>query len=146
MTRKNSMGLDHRQHQVSSLKIKASVLLFSLFVMGWAAGSSGDRLLWASSSHIQIQHRPPYFSPTHMRLFPGTSITWENSTPEPHSIVSDDCASLSHCSFDSGLIRPHSHFELTHLAPGRYAYHCGIHPFMRGILTIQAPQSFSSDI
>ena len=142
-----SFPLFHSQPpSLASFMGKAVMLLFSILAVTIPGGPSSERMLWASSSHIQIQHRPPYFSPSHMRLTPGISITWENSTSEPHSIVSDDCASLSRCSFDSGLIRPRGQFELTHLAPGHYAYHCGIHPFMRGILTIQAPPSFSSDI
>ena len=119
-------------------------LVFTMVAM--ALGMSLNPKLWASSTHVQIQHQPPYFSPTHLNLVWGTPITWENHTPEPHSIVSDDCSSLSQCSFDSGLIRPRENFELTQLPPGQYAYHCGIHPFMRGVLTIQAPRSFSSDI
>ncbi len=119
-----------------------------VILCGIIIGVSGsmNSPLWASAPHIQIQHQPPYFSPTHLNIFSGGPVTWENHTGEPHSIVSDDCSSLSQCSFDSGLIRPRGQFELTRLRPGRYAYHCGIHPFMRGMLTVHAPQSFSSDI
>ncbi|MDH5295626.1 MAG: cupredoxin domain-containing protein [Nitrospirota bacterium] len=107
---------------------------------------SKQPLLWASSPHIQIQPEPPFFSPNQLTISLNTPLRWENRTHEAHSIVSDDCQSRSECSFDSGIIRPDNQFVLSRLAPGRYPYHCGLHPFMRGLLTIHPPQPLSSDI
>ena len=108
--------------------------------------SSTQPLLWASSPHIHIQPEPPFFSPNQLTISLGTPLTWENRTHETHSIVADDCQSRSVCSFDSGIIRPDHQFVLSRLGPGRYPYHCGLHPFMRGLLTIHPPQSLSSDL
>ena len=102
--------------------------------------------LWASSPHIQIHSEPPFFAPNQLTIAFGTPLQWNNRTPEPHSIVSDDCRSRANCSFESGLLSPNEVFALPRLSPGRYPYHCGIHPFMRGHLTIHPPRSFSSDI
>jgi len=103
-------------------------------------------ILWASSPHIHIQPDPPFFSPNPLTIFPATPLTWENQTREAHSIVADDCLSGSGCSFDSGIIRPDHRFILAPLGPGHYPYHCGLHPYMRGLLIIHHPQSLSSDI
>ena len=103
--------------------------------------------LWASSPHIQIHSEPPFFAPNRLSISFGTPLQWDNRTHEPHSIVSDDCRRPGvTCSFDSGLIPPNEVFALPRLKPGRYPYHCGIHPFMRGHVTIHPPRSFSSDI
>ena len=102
--------------------------------------------LWASSPLIHIQPEPPFFSPNQLTISLDTPLTWENRTLEAHSIVADDCRARSGCSFDSGIIRPDHQFILSQLAPGRYPYHCGLHPFMRGLLTIHPPRSLSSDI
>lgn len=102
--------------------------------------------LWAVSSNIHIQAEPPFFSPNSLTVTSGTSLTWKNYTHEAHSIVSDDCVRLSGCSFDSGVLRPDEGYSLPFLNPGRYPYHCGLHPFMRGLLTIHPALSPSSDI
>jgi len=107
---------------------------------------STQPILWASSPEIAIQTEPPFFSPNHLMIRLDTPLTWKNHTREAHSIVADDCQSRSRCSFDSGILRPDHQFVLTRLAPGRYPYHCGLHPFMRGLLTIHAPHPPSSDI
>ena len=107
---------------------------------------STQPILWASSPQIAIQAEPPFFSPNHLVIRLGTTLTWNNQSREAHSIVADDCQSRSQCSFDSGVIRPDHQFVLTRLAPGQYPYHCGLHPFMRGLLTIHTPHSPSSDI
>ena len=107
---------------------------------------SAQWTLWASSSHIHIQPDPPFFSPNQLTIALNTPLTWENRTRELHSIVADDCQSRAGCSFDSGIIRPDHQFVLARLAPGRYPYHCGLHPFMRGELTIHPLQPLHSDI
>jgi len=106
---------------------------------------STQSILWASSPQISIQAEPPFFSPNHLMTHLNSPLTWENQTREAHSIVADDCQSRSQCSFDSGVIRPNHQCVLTWLAPGRYPYHCGFHPYMRGLLTIHVPRPQSSD-
>ena len=102
--------------------------------------------LWAISSNIHIQTEPPFFSPNNLAVTSGTSLTWKNYTHEAHSIVADDCGRLSGCSFDSGVLPPDEGFSLPFLKPGRYPYHCGLHPFMRGLLTVTPASSPSTDI
>ena len=126
----------------SILKISISVCI--LIGMGFL-GSEGQLQLEASSSqNIHIESQPPFFSPNQLTISLGTPLTWKNRSHEPHTIVSDDCRSRTSCSFDSGFLRPNASFTLPALKPGRYPYHCGIHPFMRGLLTVNPPQSFSS--
>jgi plastocyanin len=103
-------------------------------------------VLWASSPHIHIQPGPPFFSPNQLTIFTATPLTWENRTREVHSIIADDCLSGSGCSFDSGIIRPDHRYVLSQLGPGHYPYHCGLHPFMRGLVIIHHSQPLHSDI
>ena len=117
--------------------IVLAILFLSLFTA---------RPLLAISSNIHILEEPPFFSPNSLAVTSGTSLIWKNYTHEPHSIVSDDCGRLSDCSFDSGVLGPEERFSLPSLAPGRYPYHCGLHPFMRGLLTINPAPSPLVDI
>ena len=121
-------------------------ILFTSVLSGVMVSFSFDvPSLGAASSHnIHIDTRPPFFSPNQLTISVGAPLTWKNRTHEPHTIVSDDCRFGNTCSFDSGFIGPNARYSLPRLKPGRYPYHCGIHPFMRGLLTIHPPQSFSS--
>ncbi|MGE0472666.1 MAG: hypothetical protein AB7P17_03420 [Nitrospirales bacterium] len=42
--------------------------------------------------------------------------------------------------FDSGTISPGGSYQLPVLPPGRYPYHCTLHPIMRGVLEIHEYQ------
>lgn len=48
-----------------------------------------------------------------------------------HAILADDIVS-----FSSGNITPRGTFEHTFATAGTYAYHCSIHPTMRGTITV----------
>lgn len=130
-----SLCSSKKKFQVIPLVCFSVILLFPV---------STQHILWASTPRVTIQAYPPFFSPNHLKVRLNTPLTWENQTGEAHSIVADDCRSRSQCSFDSGVIRPDHQFALTRLAPGQYPYHCGLHPFMRGLLTIHAPTTAPS--
>lgn len=132
--------LSHRATWFRKILIFMCVLCGLIFSL-----SAGQTMLKASSSRdIHIDTNPPFFSPNQLTISVGTPLTWKNRTQEPHTIVSDDCRLGNQCSFDSGFLSPNARFALPQLHPGHYPYHCGIHPFMRGFLTINPPTSFSS--
>ena len=100
----------------------------------------------SSVQSIRIEHVAPYFSPNSVTVRAGAMIRWENETGEIHTIIDDECVRGSPCRFDSGMIRPHGTFDLPPLPPGHYAYHCGLHPFMRGTITVVQPKTRRLDI
>jgi plastocyanin len=44
------------------------------------------------------------------------------------------------CAFQSLAVPPNASFMIAPLLPGRYTYHCELHPIMRGILIVLPPQ------
>ncbi len=92
----------------------------------------------ATPPHFQItiEDGAPYFLPASATVSTGTPIRWINPTPTEHTITHDECVSDGPCAFDSGMMRPSDQYTLPGLPPGRYAYHCRIHPIMRGTLTV----------
>lgn len=130
----------HNSLPSSRQKRRAGLLLFGLIIVGTLSAAS----LQAGPFNITIQAEPPFFSPNSLAISAGTPLSWNNFTQEPHSIVADDCTRFSGCSFDSEVLRPNEYFTLPHLPPGRYPYHCGLHPFMRGLLTVHAPSPSSA--
>ena len=99
------------------------------------------------SAHIIIEDGSPYFVPVAATISSGSPIQWENPTPTYHTVTHNACVDDSGpCVFDSGTMPPGEAFNLPGLPPGRYAYHCRIHPIMRGVLTITEASPMPSQL
>jgi plastocyanin len=85
---------------------------------------------------ITIENGSPYFFPSVATVTAGTPIRWDNPTPTEHTITHDGCVTDGLCAFDSGAMPPNGRYIVPSLPPGRYPYHCRVHPIMRGTLTI----------
>src|SRR5215218_8802889 len=64
------------------------------------------------------------FDPGQITVAPGTTVTWTNEGPSPHTTTADDG------SWDSGTLQQGEDFSFTFDKPGTYTYHCSIHPDM----------------
>ena len=73
------------------------------------------------------------FAPAAITVKAGTTVTWTNKDEEPHSVVSADEPMRS-----PTLAGQNTTFSHTFARPGRYAYNCGIHPFMHGTVEVTA--------
>jgi YVTN family beta-propeller protein len=71
------------------------------------------------------------FMPATITISSGQSITWTNADPVAHTATSDDKV------WDSGSLSPNATYTATFSQPGTYAYHCTIHPFIRGTVVVQ---------
>jgi YVTN family beta-propeller protein len=71
------------------------------------------------------------FSPATITISAGQSITWTNADPVDHTTTSDTQV------WDSGSLAQNGTFTTTFSQPGTYAYHCTIHPFIRGTVEVQ---------
>lgn len=58
-------------------------------------------------------------------------MTWTNKDRVAHTVTSNDGK------WDSGNLAPDASFTHTFDAPGTAMYHCAIHPFMTGTVTVQ---------
>ncbi len=92
---------------------------------------------------ITIEGQSPYYQPVQPVVPQGVPVQWFNPTASPHTVTDDSCGRRRTCLFDSGLIGPNQQYTVPNLPPGRYPYHCELHPIMRGMVTItegQRPQ------
>lgn len=71
------------------------------------------------------------FDPMEIEVAPGTTVTWTNKDSAPHTVE------------DSGGLFPESDdlaegdtFSFTYDTPGEHPYICGIHPYMKGTVTV----------
>ncbi|SRR6266545_920712 len=96
---------------------------------------------------ILIEDGSPYFVPVTATVVSGNPIRWDNPTPTHHTITHNACVDESGpCVFDSGTMPPGETFVLSGLPPGRYPYHCRIHPIMRGLLTVTDASTMPSQL
>ncbi len=86
----------------------------------------------ADSSAVEVVVENYSFPP--ITVAPGASVKFVDRDDEAHTVTADD-ATFSVGPFDSTspatLTAPSS--------PGRYAFHCEIHPTMHGVLVVRQP-------
>ena len=71
------------------------------------------------------------YVPPALTVVTGATVTWTNGDDVPHTVTADDGDS-----FESPILDQDATFSLTAPAPGTYEYHCEVHPFMTGTLTV----------
>jgi plastocyanin len=62
----------------------------------------------------------------------GDVVVWRNADPLEHTVTADSGA------FGSPLIKPGQEWSTRFTAPGRFAYHCMPHPFMKAVVHVRA--------
>jgi plastocyanin len=114
--------------------------IWAIFLISGAASSPGAVVL-DPVIDIAFQSSAPYYEPPVAVVPMDTTIRWVNATASPHSVRHDACIDEEPCPFQSIPIPPDSSFVVAPLPPGRYAYHCELHPIMRGSLLVIDPSS-----
>lgn len=72
----------------------------------------------------------PGFNPTPLTVAVGTTVTWGNNDSTTHTTTSD--AAGWNATFNAGATT-----TVKFDTPGTFAYHCTIHPFMKGTIVVQ---------
>jgi plastocyanin len=83
----------------------------------------------ASSNSIAIANFA--FSPATTTVKAGTAVTWTNKDSTTHAVASDSGV------FQSGDLALNGTYTYTFSKAGTYAYHCSIHPSMKGTVIVQ---------
>lgn len=69
------------------------------------------------------------FNPPDLTVKPGTTVIWTNNDSASHTIKS--------AGFNSGTLSKGQTFEFKFENAGSYDYACGIHPTMKGRITVE---------
>ena len=70
------------------------------------------------------------FHPATVNAKTGQKVTWSNDDSTTHTVTADDG------SFDSGNLSPGKSFSTTLAKSGTVKYHCSIHSFMHGTVSV----------
>jgi plastocyanin len=73
------------------------------------------------------------FSPNPVKIPLGATLEWTNTDGTAHTVTADDG------SFSSGSLAQDAKFTHPFDQPGPVAYHCAIHPSMKGTVEVEAP-------
>jgi plastocyanin len=71
------------------------------------------------------------YSPAAVRVASGTSVTWHNGGVEFHTVTSDDVGRPFDVALEVG-----KDASVTFARAGSFAYHCGVHPQMKGVVVV----------
>lgn len=72
------------------------------------------------------------FAPPSLTVKSGAKVTITNDDSTAHTATADDGNS-----FDTGTLDQGSSQTISVNTPGSYAYHCSIHPFMKGTIIVR---------
>jgi plastocyanin len=109
---------------------------FLLFLLCVMTSVMGFGEMNHSPVTINMESWAPYYRPFEAAISPQAPIQWNNPTASPHTVQHDGCAHEGPCLFDSGAVPPDGSYTIPGLTPGRYFYHCELHPIMRGELIV----------
>jgi plastocyanin len=71
------------------------------------------------------------YAPARIEIEAGSAVEWVNQDQALHTASADNGA------WDSGAIRQGERWRAVFAEPGTYPYHCGPHPFMRGVIVVR---------
>ncbi|CAN5773849.1 hypothetical protein BH23GEM9_BH23GEM9_25490 [soil metagenome] len=105
------------------------------FLTGWYA--SRERTRRAVQGDIDVTAATTVrmygylYSPATLRVRAGDVVEWINEDDVVHTVTAE------HGGFDSGGIQPGRSWRARFIEAGIYAYYCGPHPFMKGVVVVQ---------
>jgi 3',5'-cyclic-AMP phosphodiesterase len=71
------------------------------------------------------------FAPKELTVKAGSTVDWTNKDDTPHTVTSDEGA------FSSPVMDTDQKFQFTFQKPGKFPYHCKLHPTMTGVVVVQ---------
>ena len=93
-----------------------------------AASTSTEDTLAAALKKITIKDFR--FMPSSLTAHVGDTVRWTNRGPSMHTTTSDTGL------WDSGALAVNQTFSFKFTTAGVYSFHCNIHPFMTGVITV----------
>ncbi len=90
-----------------------------------------------SGTNVAVTIKESAFNPPILTIPSGTKVTWENQDLIDHQVINDAIGQTSEGTlFKSPRLSTGGVYSFTFNQPGTYPYHCNIHPFMTGTITV----------
>jgi len=125
-----------------ALLISVSVLVLAVGLSAASCGSTGGSAATTeaaggatttapSGAGAQVVMKNIAFDPASVTINVGETVTWTNEDSVSHTVIGDNGE------FESTTLAKGDTFGFTFGQAGTYAYHCSIHPSMRGTVIVQ---------
>lgn len=85
----------------------------------------------AGGDNAYVRIKDYKFVPKELNIKTGTTVTWTNNDPAPHTIMTSD-GNIQSNPLEKGETKTYT-FD----TPGTYNYICTIHPFMKGTIIVK---------
>jgi plastocyanin len=103
---------------------------FALALAGiWSTAAPADGTIARASKTATVTIDNFKFTPGTVRVAKGSSVRFSNSSGITHTATSAGA-------FDTGRIRDGKSVTVRFTQKGAFAYHCTIHPFMKGKVVV----------
>jgi plastocyanin len=86
----------------------------------------------AQAADMEVRIDNFAFTPQHLTVKAGTTVTWINGDDVPHTVASNTKF------FKSSALDTKDKFSFTFTTPGAYEYFCSLHPHMTGAIVVEA--------
>jgi plastocyanin len=87
----------------------------------------------ASAATSAVQIKSTGFAPASVTINQNDAVKWTNTDTKNHQVVSNNG------SFASGILAPGKSYTFTFKNGGTYRYHDGLHPTLKGTVTVKGP-------
>jgi plastocyanin len=116
-------------------KIASSIISIILLAACGSKTSStpAGSLPPVQASEVKVTIANFAFDPGTITVATGTTVTWTNNDTASHNITGDDGT------WGSNSLAIGDTFSHTFSKPGTFSYHCGVHPSMKGTITVTSP-------
>ncbi|MGN6254744.1 MAG: plastocyanin/azurin family copper-binding protein [Solirubrobacterales bacterium] len=104
------------------------VLLVATIAVALIAGDRGSASGASGATRVDIAHFA--FHPPTLRVKRGARVAFVNSSRVAHTATRAG-------SFNTGHIKPGTSVVVRFEHKGTFAYHCSIHPFMKGTIVVE---------
>lgn len=95
-----------------------------------AAAAVPNHATGATAQTVEIKDFA--FKPAVLNVAPGDPITFVNQDQEAHTVVAQGGA------FKSSGLDTNDQWTVHIAKPGKYAYFCSLHPYMKGTIVVRA--------
>src|SRR5947199_4920272 len=87
----------------------------------------------ASAATTAVQIKSTGFAPAAVTINENDAVKWTNTDTKNHQVVANNG------SFSSGILAPGKSYTFTFKNGGTYRYHDGLHPTLKGTVTVKGP-------
>ena len=115
------------------MKPSVFLALVGLGALAGAPASAGSPPAVSASSSVTVKIEAFQFSPSPLKVPAGTTVTFVNTDPTPHTVTPDDGKSFQ----GTGRLVSGESKTVIFEKPGTFNYYCEIHTTMRGKVVVK---------